>query len=148
MWSFDAMKILVCGDGSILYFKDSEMREKADKWLYFGLEAKSGYENSVAQKWWEFDISAYGHRAIMNNVTAAMAIEQFKKLWYQFRAELQDNDSSGYSEAARQWAISSGLIQGGAPLPDGTPNYMWEDVPTREQLITVLYRFAQLMGKA
>jgi len=80
MWSFDAMKILVCGDGSILHFKDSEIREKADKWLYFGLEAKSGYENSVAQKWWEFDISSYGHRAIMNNVTAAMAIEQFKKL--------------------------------------------------------------------
>ncbi len=80
MWSFDAMKILVCGDGSILHFKEPEMREKADKWLYFGLEAKSGYENSAAQKWWEFDISSYGHRAIMNNVTAAMAIEQFKKL--------------------------------------------------------------------
>ena len=80
MWSFDAMKILVCGDGSILHFKDPEMRKKADRWLYFGLEAKSGYENSVAQKWWEFDISSFGHRAIMNNVTAAMAIEQFKKL--------------------------------------------------------------------
>ena len=37
-------------------------------------------KNSAAQKWWEFDISSYGHRAIMNNVTAAMAIEQFKKL--------------------------------------------------------------------
>ena len=80
MWSFDAMKILVCGDGAILYFKDPALREKADKWLYFGLEAKSGYENSVAQKWWEFDISAFGHRAIMNNITAAIAIEQFKKL--------------------------------------------------------------------
>ena len=80
MWSFDAMKILVCGDGAILHFKDPELREKADKWLYFGLEAKSGYENSVAQKWWEFDISCYGHRAIMNNVTAAMALEQLKKL--------------------------------------------------------------------
>ena len=80
MWSFDAMKILVCGDGAILHFKNPELREKADKWLYFGLEAKSGYENNVAQKWWEFDISAFGHRAIMNNITAAMAIEQFKKL--------------------------------------------------------------------
>ena len=80
MWSFDAMKILVCGDGAILHFKDTEIRKKADKWLYFGLEAKSGYENSVAQKWWEFDISSYGHRAIMNNITAAMAIEQLKKL--------------------------------------------------------------------
>lgn len=80
MWSFDAMKILVCGDGAMLYFKDEEIRERADKWLYFGLEAKSGYENSVAQKWWEFDISSYGHRAIMNNITASIAIEQFKKL--------------------------------------------------------------------
>ena len=51
MWSFDAMKILVCGDGAMLYFKDPEIREKAEKWLYFGLETKSGYENSVAQKW-------------------------------------------------------------------------------------------------
>lgn len=80
MWSFDAMKILVCGDGAMLYFKDPEIREKAEKWLYFGLETKSGYENAVAQKWWEFDISSFGHRAIMNNVSAAMALEQLKKL--------------------------------------------------------------------
>lgn len=80
MWSFDAMKILVCGDGAILHFNDPALREKAEKYLYFGLESKSGYENAVAQKWWEFDISCYGHRAIMNNVTAAMALEQYKKL--------------------------------------------------------------------
>jgi aminotransferase len=80
MWSFDAMKILVCGDGAILHFNTPELREKADKWLYFGLQAKSGYESSVAQKWWEFDISCYGHRAIMNDVTAAIALEQLKKL--------------------------------------------------------------------
>lgn len=72
---------------------------------------------------------------------------KFKAMWYQLRAELQDNDASAYSEAARAWAISSGLIVGGNPLPDGTPNYMWEDIPTREQMITVLYRVMQLMGK-
>lgn len=80
MWSFDAMKILVCGDGAMLYFKDEEISNKAEKWLYFGLETKSGYENSVAQKWWEFDISSFGHRAIMNDISAAMALEQLKKL--------------------------------------------------------------------
>ncbi|MGI6594807.1 MAG: DegT/DnrJ/EryC1/StrS family aminotransferase [Christensenellales bacterium] len=80
MWSFDAMKILVCGDGAILHFNTPELRNKAEKWLYFGLETKSGYENSVAQKWWEFDVSCYGHRAIMNDITAAIALEQFKKL--------------------------------------------------------------------
>ncbi len=80
MWSFDAMKILVSGDGAMLHFRDPELREKAEKWLYFGLETKSGYENSVAQKWWEFDISCFGHRAIMNDITAALALEQYKKL--------------------------------------------------------------------
>ena len=80
MWSFDAMKILVCGDGAMLHFRTPELRHKADRWLYFGLETKSGYENSVAQKWWEFDISCFGHRAIMNDITAAMALEQLKKL--------------------------------------------------------------------
>lgn len=80
MWSFDAMKILVCGDGGALHFKDEEMKAHAEKWLYFGLETKSGYENNVAQKWWEFDISCFGHRAVMNDVSAAMALEQYKKL--------------------------------------------------------------------
>ena len=80
MWSFDAMKILVCGDGAMLHFNTPELRHKADRWLYFGLETKSSYENSIAQKWWEFDISSFGHRAIMNDVTAAMALEQLKKL--------------------------------------------------------------------
>lgn len=80
MWSFDAMKILVCGDGAMLHFNTPELRKKADRWLYFGLETKSGYENSVAQKWWEFDISCFGHRAIMNDMTAAVALEQLKKL--------------------------------------------------------------------
>lgn len=80
MWSFDAMKILVCGDGSMLYFKDPELKIKAEKWLYFGLESKSGYSNSVDKKWWEYDVSSFGHRAIMNDITAAMAVEQLKKL--------------------------------------------------------------------
>ena len=80
MWSFDAMKILVCGDGSMLYFKDPKLKAKAEKWLYFGLESKSGYSNSVDKKWWEYDVSSFGHRAIMNDVTAAMACEQLKKL--------------------------------------------------------------------
>ena len=100
MWSFDAMKILVCGDGAILHFNTPELRHKADRYLYFGLEAKSGYENSVAQKWWEFDISCYGHRAIMNNVTAAMALEQFKKLpdFMDKRAKVHEAYNEGLRE--------------------------------------------------
>lgn len=103
MWSFDAMKILVCGDGAALHFKTPELREKAEKWLYFGLEAKSGFENSVAQKWWEFDISSFGHRAIMNNVTAAMALEQLKKLPSYMDKRFQIHETYNEALAGLDW---------------------------------------------
>ena len=77
-----------------------------------------------------------------------MDVTRFHELWLEMRQQLQDNDSSSYSAEARDWAISNGIINGSGTLPDGTPNYMWEDVPTREQLVTTLYRFAKLMGKA
>lgn len=68
----------------------------------------------------------------------------FKELFLRMRKTLQDNDSSEYSEEARQWAISTGLVVGsGTKTESNEPNYMWEDLLTREQLITVLYRFAK-----
>ncbi len=114
MWSFDAMKILVCGDGAMLHFNTPELRHKADRWLYFGLETKSGYENSVAQKWWEFDISAFGHRAIMNDITAAMALEQLKKLpsFMKRRSEVNDYYNENLKDVA--WI----------ELPPALPEYM------------------------
>ena len=64
------------------------------------------------------------------------------------RHKLQDNDASSYSAEARKWAVACGLIQGSGKLPDGSDNYMWEDLLTREQMATLLYRFALLMGQA
>ena len=77
-----------------------------------------------------------------------MTVERFEELWHEMRSsKLQDNESSTWSAEARQWAVGTGLIQGGNLTPDGKPNYMWEDMLTREQFVTVLYRFAQMMGK-
>lgn len=42
--------------------------------------------------------------------------------------------------------IATGLFAGGDPLPDGTPNYMWADMPSREQIAQLFYRFAQRNG--
>lgn len=76
-----------------------------------------------------------------------MDVKRFKELWLEMRKELQDNDAGKYSEDARAWAVSAGLIQGNGTV-NGQPNYMWEDILSRQQLITILYRFAQMMGKA
>lgn len=73
--------------------------------------------------------------------------ETFKELWYEMRKELQDNDAGAWSEEARKWAVDTGLIAGNGTDVDGEPNCMWADVLTREQFVTVLYRFARLMGK-
>lgn len=75
-----------------------------------------------------------------------MDVGRFKELWGEMRRELQDNDSSKYSEEARAWATSTGLIAGNGEVINGEPNYMWADILTREQFVTVLYRFAKQMG--
>lgn len=77
-----------------------------------------------------------------------MDLAKFKEFYSQMRKELQDNDSSAYSKEAREWATNNGLIAGNGTQINGEPNYMWADILTREQFVTVLYRFAQMMGKA
>jgi len=72
---------------------------------------------------------------------------KFKQYFDEMRKTFQDNDAGQWSEAARQWAIDTGLIAGNGETVDGEPNYMWGDLLTREQLVTVLFRFAQQMGK-
>lgn len=72
----------------------------------------------------------------------------FQRMWLEMRKELQDNDSEDWSQEARNWAVETGLIRGGDPLPDGSPNYMWEDLLTREQMVMLLYRFAGMLGAA
>lgn len=77
-----------------------------------------------------------------------MTLDTFKKLMNEYRAELRDNDCGDWSKAARDWATSTGLFAGGGNLPDGTPNYMWADMLTREQAAQLFYNFAQKNGMA
>lgn len=74
-----------------------------------------------------------------------MTQAEFQKMWIEMRKSLQDNDSSGYSKTARDWAINSKLIAGNGTTVNGEPNYMWEDLLTREQFVTVLKRYDDLL---
>lgn len=88
-------------------------------------------------------------QAILNNKEDdKMSIKDFIDFMNQYRDELQDNDADEYSKEAREWAISTGLIKGSGVDENGDPNNMWKDFLTREQFITVLYRFAKHIGKA
>lgn len=111
-----------------------------------------GSNHSDVGQWWpkhgkSMDALRKEVQAIIENGDEEeVTLDQFKQLWYQFRKELQDNDSGDWSKEARDWAISTGLIAGNGTTVNGKPNYMWEDVPTREQLVTVLYRFFTMMN--
>lgn len=76
--------------------------------------------------------------------TDEISADDFAKLFAKMRSKLQTNDCNSYSAEARQWAVSRGLIAGNGTLINYEPNYMWSDFVTREQLVVVLYRFAQM----
>lgn len=67
--------------------------------------------------------------------------EMFMTAMKEYRKSLQDNDSGQWSNADKEWATSNGLILGSGTLPDGQPNYMWQDFLTREQAAAVYHRF-------
>lgn len=72
-----------------------------------------------------------------------MTSKEFERRMQEYRKALQENAAGPWSQVAREWAVETGLVQGGS---DGA--YMWQDFMTREQLVTVLHRFARQMGKA
>lgn len=74
-----------------------------------------------------------------------MTLERFKELMSEYRGGLQDNDAAKWSKEARNWAVETGMISGDS---NGEFNGMWEDFLTREQMATILYRFAKYIGKA
>lgn len=79
VWSFDAMKIISTGDGGMIYAREPEHIKTLRQRLYLGLDEGSGY-TSPNDKWWEFKSCYPGRRAIMNDLAAAIGVEQLKQL--------------------------------------------------------------------
>lgn len=94
------------------------------------------YENILGVVRPEFDAAEGG----------TISYEEFVELFTQVRNTLRDNDCSSYSEAARKWAVENGIILGDGSI-NGQPNYMWKDFLTREQFVTMLYRYDQMKQK-
>lgn len=110
--------------------------------VLLNFERPADQSKRVQKKRAEFGQRYYNQFA--NHSTVEMTVEQFSKLYAELRKSLRDNDCQKYSLEARNWAVANGLIVGGDMLENGEPNYMWQDFITREQMATVLYRFAQL----
>jgi aminotransferase len=80
VWSFDSMKILVTGDGGMMYFRDPEMAARMEIVSRLGLVALSGHERRGQDRWWEITVSEPGRRSIMNDITAGIGCVQLQRL--------------------------------------------------------------------
>ena len=83
-----------------------------------------------------------------DNMDQSKFNQMFRTAMAEYRNSLRDNDSSTYSEAARRYVVEKGIFSGSGTAPDGQPNFMWEDLLTREQCAQVLYNFALKHGLA
>ncbi len=80
IWSFDAMKVISCGDGGMIWCPDDDRMKRLRKQLYLGISEQSGLA-SKDDEWWKFEVEIPGaRRAIMNDITASIGIVQLGKL--------------------------------------------------------------------
>lgn len=82
-WSFDAMKLLTCGEGGAIYVANSERMTHAKEYFYLGLpaQAKSGIDRQATDnRWWEYQLNTPGRRSIFTNINAAIGLPQFDTL--------------------------------------------------------------------
>ena len=84
IWSFDAMKTLVTGDGGMIYLRSQEHLDHVKEECYLGLPSRgaSGIDKvkEGADIWWEVQINRPGRRLIMNNISAAIGLSQLERL--------------------------------------------------------------------
>jgi len=105
-FSFDAMKILVTGDGGMMTFQNEKYYDKALSYRYLGLtnKDKSGVDSMKDGKntWWEITLAETAGRYVSNDIASAIGLEQLKKLygfierrkeiWNIYKSELSDVD--------------------------------------------------------
>lgn len=82
-WSFDAMKLLTCGEGGGLFVANADEMTHAKEYFYLGLpaQAKSGIDRQATDsRWWEYQLNTAGRRSIFTNINAAIGLPQFDTL--------------------------------------------------------------------
>ena len=85
VWSFQAVKTMPCGDGGMITTNDKELYEKLVPMTWLGISStysrtkKDGITGRPGYSW-DYDVSEVGYKAYMIDLTAAICLEQMKKL--------------------------------------------------------------------
>ncbi|MEK8169663.1 DegT/DnrJ/EryC1/StrS family aminotransferase [Streptomyces sp. M19] len=139
LWSFDPMKILVTGDGGMLYAREPELARRAAERAYLGLRQASGYAQAATRpRWWDFQVGPFGRRSITNDIASAIGTAQLEKLpsFVRRRAEIT-HWYDGRLEGSRGCAAAPP-----PPAHESSYYFYWTqmDRRIRDEVATRLYR--------
>lgn len=83
-FSFDAMKILVTGNGGMICFKNKRLYQKAVEYRHLGMAAQRGSGTDALLKgqrrWWEISLGVISDRSLSSDIMAAIGRVQLKKV--------------------------------------------------------------------
>jgi len=81
LWSFDAMKLLVTGDGGMIRVQDKQLRQKIFDRTHLGgvTPGIQGFREDRAG-WWEVNPRDWGRMSFMNDLTAALGLVQLRRV--------------------------------------------------------------------
>ncbi|HEY0310945.1 MAG TPA: aminotransferase class V-fold PLP-dependent enzyme [Allosphingosinicella sp.] len=133
IWSFDSMKLLAAGDGGMLRCADEMLRGRIDRSSRLG-GILSGLDAAAhAQRWWQMDPQQPGRRAFMNDLTAAIARVQLKRLplLVERRAALIESYAAGFA-GFDEIATAPDLVATDAPY------FFWIQTPARDSVAWAL----------
>ena len=105
---------------------------------YRGDERK-GYRNNVDDFFTYFNITKAEVRALKTEEEDDMTQEQFNRMMDNYLASRAKEAPQSWSAAARNWAEQNGIIVG-----DEEGNKAYRGFCSREELVTILYRFVNL----
>lgn len=116
VWSFDAMKVLTCGEGGMVYCADLDDATRLHTATRLGQSAFTGGAATTG-RWWEFSVAAPGRRAVFNDVSAAIGRAQLKRLpkmverrltlWHRYDAVLAGQRGLRLPPAPAPWVEHS-----------------------------------------
>jgi perosamine synthetase len=78
-WSFHAVKNLATGDGGMITTDDGDVAGRLRRLRWCGID-RSTWQRDEGRYGWEYDITEPGHKAHMNDLTAALGLAQLERL--------------------------------------------------------------------
>ncbi len=124
VWSFDSMKLLVTGDGGMMYVRDEILRRQIINRVSLG-GVRPGFNEAARkqERWWEIDPECWGRLAFMNDLVAAIGLVQIARI---------DNFIKRRREIARRYDEAFASIPWINLRPscrDGVPYFYWIQTP-------------------